>query len=577
MRSRSSSVGAPSDRARARVRRRSSRGLRGSCRRATRPRLRDGGGRPLRRGRHDARPPAREEVHDDASACAWPAGRGRTSPGSRRSSTTSTRSSPSDLRRGEAIALPIALLVLLAVFGVSLAVAIPFVFAACTITARSPSSTRSRTRFTMVALRDQPRRADRARRSRSTTRCSSSTASARSSGAGRASTTRSCGRWRPPAGRSSSPASRSRSGWRLLLFVPVPFIRSLGVGGLLVPLVIDRRGAHAPAGAPLAARAPRSGGRRAARRPDRATAASGRGSRASIMRRPVAVPRGRHGGAARRWRRRRFFLRLTPGLVLGHPERPESVAGLRAPPRPRRRRARSRRRRSSSTRRAGRRERAGDRRAVDRLDDRLVPRPRGATSSRAGREPPVRRPRAAATPRRSSSGGTSTAPDETPALRPAAPRDARSRAPASRRHARLCGRRAARRASTSSHRSYGAFPWLVAGGARAHLPRPAARVPLAAPAAEGRAPEPAHGRRGLRAARGRLPVGRRRECSASTERQIEGWIPIFLFAMLFGLSMDYEVFLVTRMRESWDDVARQRAGRRARARAHRARSSPPRR
>jgi RND superfamily putative drug exporter len=37
--------------------------------------------------------------------------------------------------------------------------------------------------------------------------------------------------------------------------------------------------------------------------------------------------------------------------------------------------------------------------------------------------------------------------------------------------------------------------------------------------------------------------------------QIEGWIPIFLFAMLFGLSMDYEVFLVTRMRESWDGGA----------------------
>jgi putative drug exporter of the RND superfamily len=35
--------------------------------------------------------------------------------------------------------------------------------------------------------------------------------------------------------------------------------------------------------------------------------------------------------------------------------------------------------------------------------------------------------------------------------------------------------------------------------------------------------------------------------------QIEGWIPIFLFAMLFGLSMDYEVFLVTRMRETWDE------------------------
>ncbi len=33
--------------------------------------------------------------------------------------------------------------------------------------------------------------------------------------------------------------------------------------------------------------------------------------------------------------------------------------------------------------------------------------------------------------------------------------------------------------------------------------------------------------------------------------QIEGWVPVFLFAMLFGLSMDYEVFIVTRVRESW--------------------------
>jgi putative drug exporter of the RND superfamily len=34
--------------------------------------------------------------------------------------------------------------------------------------------------------------------------------------------------------------------------------------------------------------------------------------------------------------------------------------------------------------------------------------------------------------------------------------------------------------------------------------------------------------------------------------EIEGWIPVFLFAALFGLSMDYEVFLVSRMREEWD-------------------------
>jgi RND superfamily putative drug exporter len=37
-------------------------------------------------------------------------------------------------------------------------------------------------------------------------------------------------------------------------------------------------------------------------------------------------------------------------------------------------------------------------------------------------------------------------------------------------------------------------------------------------------------------------------------QQIEAWIPIFLFAMLFGLSMDYEVFLVSRMREVWDET-----------------------
>jgi RND superfamily putative drug exporter len=36
--------------------------------------------------------------------------------------------------------------------------------------------------------------------------------------------------------------------------------------------------------------------------------------------------------------------------------------------------------------------------------------------------------------------------------------------------------------------------------------------------------------------------------------EIEGWIPIFLFAAIFGISMDYEVFLVSRMREAWDEA-----------------------
>ncbi len=40
--------------------------------------------------------------------------------------------------------------------------------------------------------------------------------------------------------------------------------------------------------------------------------------------------------------------------------------------------------------------------------------------------------------------------------------------------------------------------------------------------------------------------------SLQSSPQIEAWIPIFLFAILFGLSMDYEVFLLSRMREEWD-------------------------
>ena len=31
------------------------------------------------------------------------------------------------------------------------------------------------------------------------------------------------------------------------------------------------------------------------------------------------------------------------------------------------------------------------------------------------------------------------------------------------------------------------------------------------------------------------------------------WIPLMIFAFLFGLSMDYEVFMLTRMREAYDE------------------------
>ena len=33
---------------------------------------------------------------------------------------------------------------------------------------------------------------------------------------------------------------------------------------------------------------------------------------------------------------------------------------------------------------------------------------------------------------------------------------------------------------------------------------------------------------------------------------IQSWIPLIVFAFLFGLSMDYEVFILSRMREEYD-------------------------
>jgi RND superfamily putative drug exporter len=40
---------------------------------------------------------------------------------------------------------------------------------------------------------------------------------------------------------------------------------------------------------------------------------------------------------------------------------------------------------------------------------------------------------------------------------------------------------------------------------------------------------------------------------------IISWIPVMIFAFLFGLSMDYEVFMLTRMREAYDETGDSRA------------------
>ena len=50
---------------------------------------------------------------------------------------------------------------------------------------------------------------------------------------------------------------------------------------------------------------------------------------------------------------------------------------------------------------------------------------------------------------------------------------------------------------------------------------------------------------------------------------IDPWIPVALFVVLFGLSMDYEVFLLSRVREEWLQDARELDGRGRRSGDHR--------
>ena len=53
-------------------------------------------------------------------------------------------------------------------------------------------------------------------------------------------------------------------------------------------------------------------------------------------------------------------------------------------------------------------------------------------------------------------------------------------------------------------------------------------------------------------------------------------LPVVIFAFLFGLSMDYEVFILARMREEYDRTGDTIDGRHHRASAEPDGSSPPR-
>ena len=452
----------------------------------------------------------------------------------------------SDLRRGQAIAVTVALLALLAVFGVSLAVAIPFVVAACTIAGTLVVVWALAHALSMVAyvtnlveliglalaidysllivhrFREELGRglavADAVTRTMAT------------------------------AGRAVLFSGLAvAAGLAVLLFLPVPFLRSMGVGGLLIPLLsIAAALTLQPVLLSLL-------GRRLAGRAPAAAAELGLWARfaRTIMRRPAlflaagialllaaAVPA--------------LLIELSPGSFSSLASTQPSTVGLRllrdgvgagavAPTHV-----------VVDTGAPGGASRADVRAAIDRLGDRLVLDPEPLIVA-SGREPPYvdgsRRYARVVVAGRHEYG------EEESQRFVARLRD--ELVPAARfpRGTRVAAGGAPPQGVDFLDRAYGAFPWLVLcivvltylvlvrAFRSLVLPLKAVLLNLLTTAA----------------VYGLLVVACRWGTSAEAlgvdqGGQIEGWIPIFLFAVLFGLSMDYEVFVVTRMREVWDET-----------------------
>ncbi len=423
-----------------------------------------------------------------------------------------------DLHRGEAIAVPLTLLVLIAVFGLSLAVAIPFVVAACTIAAtlgllylvahELSMVTYVRNLVELIGLglavdysllvvhryREELQRG-----------------------------------LAPDAAVVRTVATAGRAvvfsggavavGLGLLLVVPVPFIRSMGIGGLLIP-VVSVVAALTLQPALLSLLGERLGGRlrggafwgslaRAIMRRPRTFLAAG-----SIVMVALALP------AA--------TLELTPGSLTGIPSSAESVqgydalrnalgGGLVTP---------------THVVIAG-----GGAAATERLVRDLARDPETLVVAR-GKHPPYvaedGRYRQVIVANRHEWGAAATrryVERLRNRLIPAA------RFPAT---ARVYAGGAPPQGVDFVSRTYGAVPWLVLWVLvftylvllRAFR---SAVIPLKALVLNGLSVAATYGVLALVFA-----------------HPIEAWIPVFLFAALFGLSMDYEVFMVSRIREAHD-------------------------
>ena len=451
----------------------------------------------------------------------------------------------SDLRRGEALALPLALLVLLVIFGFSVAVAIPFVFAACTIGGAlaavavvaelTPTSTYVTNLVVLIGL------------GLAVDYSLLIVHRFREELAGGFGPNEAVIRTMATAGRAVVFSGVAVAiGLGLLLFVPVPFIRSMGVAGLLVPLV-SIAAALTLQPALLSVLGYRISRRRAPD-PDRGWWA--RLAR-TIMRRP-AVVLALGTAFLLTLAAPALALRLSPGSFSGIPHAPESTQGLELL------RAGVGAGAVTPTHvvidagRSGAAARASTRNDVERLTDELAADPEVHIVA-SGRRPPyvdddARYARVIVV------GRHEYGDEETRAfvrrlrdtLVPAAGFSTRSTV--------VVGGAPAQGADYLSA-TYGAFPWLVLAVLAATygtlllafrsllLPLQAVLLNLLTVAAV----------YGVLVVVCQWGVGAD-VLGLEATGHVEAWVPVFLFATLFGLSMDYEVFLVTRMRESWDHV-----------------------
>ncbi len=470
----------------------------------------------------------------------------------------------SDLRRGELIAVPIALLVLIALFGVSAAVLVPFAFAACTITATLGAVWVIAHSFSMVAyvtnvveLIGLGLAVDYSLLM--VNRFREELARGRPRDEAIVRTMQTAGRAVVASGLAVA------IGLTLLLFIPVPFIRSLGVGGALIPLAsIAAALTLQPALLSLI-------GARGARGVPVGELVRGR-ARPSLPRplNPAEVDRGFWARLARSIMRRPWpflvsgtalllaaaapvvAIELTPGSISGIPPTLESARGLELL-------------RESvgpgavtpthvvvDTGRPGAARTGPTREAIDRLADRLFEEPEVAVVASGRKSPYVdesgRFARVIVAGRNEYGDPASQRlvdelrDDFIPAARfPDGVTVQAGGAPP--------------QGVDFLDRAYSAFPWLVVAVLSLTfvvllrtfrsllLPLKAVLLNLLSVAAAC----------GLLVVVAQWGVGAELVGLDQTG-QVDGWIPILLFATLFGISMDYEVFLVTRMRESWDHV-----------------------